>query len=122
MGPMLWALPMGTTSKPFVPGAPCHDPACDCMKWRPCNHPKEIIALANAHPEWPFNVIVPFGHIFQWNQSHSKGCYLQSASGTCINVDGTPVKMNETVAIGMVRDFLQEIYTRGCHWFPRLLA
>eukprot|EP01046_Picozoa_sp_COSAG06_P019084 COSAG06_NODE_1348_length_9778_cov_6.672280_7_plen_990_part_00 len=106
--PMLWSLPMPIPGyepkpwipKPWVPGAPCHGPACDCMKWRPCNHGAEMIALANAHPEWPFNVIAPFGHIFKLNQSHPDGCYLQSASGHFINVDGTPVKMNGTVAIG----------------------
>ena len=43
-------------------------------------------------------VIVPFGAIFQRNQSHPDGCYLQNAAGQLIDVDGTPVKMNGLAA------------------------
>jgi hypothetical protein len=86
-GPMLWSLPSGTAADPYVPSG--RDAA--------------LIALANAHPEWPFNAIVPFGRVFSHNQSHPDGCYLQSAPGKFIDVDGTPVQSGRRKSLRPLR-------------------
>ena len=56
---MFWAPPDGPTGN-FTPTA------AENMS----------LALFNAHPEWPMNVILPFGREFH-NQSLPNGCYLQ---------------------------------------------
>eukprot|EP01043_Picozoa_sp_COSAG02_P051126 COSAG02_NODE_5344_length_4414_cov_5.903824_1_plen_998_part_00 len=73
-GPMLWGLRVGSEDEPPV------QTAGDNL----------TIAMANGHPEWPLNVIAPFGHVFR-NQSAPDGCYLQNHQGQFITVTGEVV-------------------------------
>ena len=67
-------LRLGTADKPWVPNAADN----------------ATFALANSHPEWPFNTICPFGGIFR-NETKPDGCYLQNAKGQFIQVTGAVV-------------------------------
>jgi hypothetical protein len=64
-----------------------------------------LIDLANAHPEWPFEVSMIRANIMNisrprgatnrpaiLSQNLPDGCYLQSANGTFIDDSGIPVK------------------------------
>ena len=73
-GPMIWGLRLGTAEHPPVQSA----------------GDNQTIAMMNDHPEWPLNVIAPFGAVFR-NQSAPNGCYLQNQQGQFITVTGEVV-------------------------------
>lgn len=77
-GPMLWSV--GGTKSTFVPTA------LDNLSF----------ALFNAHPEWPMNVILPFGGEFH-NETLPAGCYLQNAAGHFIDVGGQPATTRKSL-------------------------
>ena len=67
----------------------------NATSWRASATLNATIDLANAHPEWPANIILPGpperinGSSVQ-SQKLPAACYLQDAKGNFINADGTP--------------------------------